>query len=177
MLSNFKIAYKVYLLGFLLLGALLVMGGFALIQMNKIGNELIDIAERDIPLTKSLTALTEHQLEQAIYFERALVKAIRVEQGHVPMSKFVEAKSKVEALTLKVEKEIVEVEKFIAESIPKLHDPKAKAKFVAKLAELKKVEITQENREEEEQRGINKKESDELDDIGLEVFRRKQREG
>ena len=44
-------------------------------------------------------------------------------------------------------------------------------------AELKKVEITQENREEEEQRGINKKESDELDDIGLEVFRRKQREG
>ena len=81
MLSHFKIAHKVYLLGFFLLGAILVMGGFALNQMNKIGNELIDIAERDIPLTKSLTVLTEHQLEQAIYFERALIKAIRVEQG------------------------------------------------------------------------------------------------
>ena len=68
MLSHFKIAHKVYLLGFFLLGAILVMGVFALNQMNKIGNELIDIAERDIPLTKSLTVLTEHQPEQAIYF-------------------------------------------------------------------------------------------------------------
>ncbi|MYM60210.1 HAMP domain-containing protein [Vibrio sp. OCN044] len=140
MLSHFKIAHKVYLLGFFLLGAILVMGGFALNQMNKIGNELVDIAERDIPLTKSLTLLTEHQLEQAIYFERALIKAIRVEQGLAPMNTFEEARGKVEKLTLKVEKEIVEVENFIADSIPKLHDPKAKAKFEAKLAELKKVE-------------------------------------
>ena len=75
------------------------MGGFALNQMNKIGNELIDIAERDIPLTKSLTVLTEHQLEQAIYFERALIKAIRVEQGLAPMNTFEEARGKVEKLS------------------------------------------------------------------------------
>lgn len=43
-------------------------------------------------------------------------------------------------------------------------------------AELKKIEITQENRDDEEQRSIDKKQSDELDEIGLEVFRRKQSE-
>ena len=43
-------------------------------------------------------------------------------------------------------------------------------------AELKKVEITQERREDEEIAEINKKEADELDEIGLEVFRRKQAE-
>lgn len=43
-------------------------------------------------------------------------------------------------------------------------------------AELKKIEITQEEREAQEQRGMNKKQSDELDEIGLEVFRRKQNE-
>lgn len=41
-------------------------------------------------------------------------------------------------------------------------------------AELKKIEMTQERREEAEEKAINKKESDELDEIGLEVYRRKQ---
>lgn len=41
-------------------------------------------------------------------------------------------------------------------------------------AELKKIEITQEEREAEEKRGVDKKQSAELDEIGLEVFRRKQ---
>lgn len=42
--------------------------------------------------------------------------------------------------------------------------------------ELKKVEITQERREDEERKAINKKESAELDDIAIEGFRRKQEE-
>ncbi|MFK7839356.1 MAG: hypothetical protein AB8B83_03415 [Bdellovibrionales bacterium] len=43
----------------------------------------------------------------------------------------------------------------------------------AAFADLKKVEITQENRDQDEQKAINKKQSDDLDEIGLEVFRRK----
>lgn len=39
--------------------------------------------------------------------------------------------------------------------------------------ELKKVEITQERREEKEDAALNKKESQELDDIAIEGFRRK----
>ena len=46
----------------------------------------------------------------------------------------------------------------------------------AAFAELKKIEITQENRENEERRATDKKESDELDEIGIEVFRRQQDE-
>lgn len=43
-------------------------------------------------------------------------------------------------------------------------------------AELKKIEMTQEERDAQEQREVDKKQSDELDEIGLEVFRRKQSE-
>jgi flagellar export protein FliJ len=43
-------------------------------------------------------------------------------------------------------------------------------------AELKKIEMTQEERDNQEQKAIDKKQSDELDEIGLEVFRRKQSE-
>jgi len=41
---------------------------------------------------------------------------------------------------------------------------------------LKKIEITQERREDEELAALNKKESAELDDIAIEGFRRKQEE-
>lgn len=41
-------------------------------------------------------------------------------------------------------------------------------------AELKKIEITQERREDAEAKEISKKEADELDEIGLENYRRQQ---
>lgn len=43
-------------------------------------------------------------------------------------------------------------------------------------AELKKVEITQERREAAEEADMNKKESDDLDEIGIDAFRRQQNE-
>ncbi|MBN3493629.1 methyl-accepting chemotaxis protein [Vibrio neptunius] len=140
MLSRLTIAQKVYLLGFSQLLAMMIMGGFALYQMNKIGNELTDIAEEDIPLTKMLTLVTEHQLEQAILFERALVKAIRVEQGMAQKSVFEEAKKKVHDLTVKTEKELYDVEAFIEKAIPLLHSVEAKEKFKRLLGKLKAVE-------------------------------------
>ncbi|WP_081305630.1 methyl-accepting chemotaxis protein [Vibrio coralliilyticus] len=140
MLSRLTIAQKVYLLGLSQLLAMLIMGGFALYQMNKIGNELVDIAEEDIPLTKMLTVVTEHQLEQAILFERALIKAIRVEQGLAQMSVFEEAKKKVHDLTVKTEKELYEVEEFIEKAIPLLHSVEAQEKFKKLLGKLSVVE-------------------------------------
>jgi flagellar export protein FliJ len=43
-------------------------------------------------------------------------------------------------------------------------------------SELKKVEITQERREDKQEAALNKKESQELDEIAIEGFRRKQEE-
>lgn len=42
----------------------------------------------------------------------------------------------------------------------------------AAFAELKKIEITQERREDEEGKELKKKEDDELDEIAIQVFRR-----
>lgn len=57
--------------GFLLF-LLIFSSGYAIYSMNKIGVELEAIAEQDIPLTAKLAAITTHQLEQAIQFERAM---------------------------------------------------------------------------------------------------------
>ncbi len=44
----------------------------ALFSVMKIGNEIESIAEKDIPMVKLLTSITEHQLQQATIFERAV---------------------------------------------------------------------------------------------------------
>ncbi len=140
MLSRLMIAQKILLLGLTQILLMVILGCYAIYQMDKIGLALIDIAEEDIPLTKMLTKVTEHQLEQAIYFERALIKAIRVEQGLETKANFDKYKNKVHDLTVKTEKEIYEVEKFIEHAIPLLHSEKARLKFENLLIELKKVE-------------------------------------
>ena len=95
MLSRLTIAQKILLLGLTQITLMVILGGYAIYQMDKIGLALIDIAEEDIPLTKMLTKVTEHQLEQAIYFERTLIKAIRVEQGLETKANFDKYKNKV----------------------------------------------------------------------------------
>jgi len=45
---------------------------YALVSSHKIGQEISAIAHEDIPLTKTLTEVSSHQLEQALHFERAL---------------------------------------------------------------------------------------------------------
>lgn len=57
-------------------GSLLLMmaisSGFGIMKINHVGQELKEIAEQDIPLTEAITEITINQLEQAIWFERAL---------------------------------------------------------------------------------------------------------
>jgi methyl-accepting chemotaxis protein len=46
--------------------------GFGILKISNVGGELETIAEEDIPLTEAVTEITVNQLEQAIWFERAL---------------------------------------------------------------------------------------------------------
>lgn len=57
--------------------ALAGISGFAVWQLDKIGNELHSIAEQDIPLTLMLTDISSHQLEQTIQLERLMRYALQ----------------------------------------------------------------------------------------------------
>ncbi len=59
----------------LVLVLLLLMAGcflFAILKMESIGKELQEVVEEDVPLTKVVTQITIHQLEQGLWLERAL---------------------------------------------------------------------------------------------------------
>ncbi len=56
----------------MLLSLLVISTGITLSKMDRIGKEIKEIAQEDIPLIKIVTEITINQLAQAIHFERAL---------------------------------------------------------------------------------------------------------
>ena len=140
-LSRLKISQKIYLMGFIQLVCIVLVGSISYSQMEKIGREITEIANDNIPLTKSLTLLAEHQLQQAIYFERMLLKGVLAEQDY-PGAKdnFKKSKDKLISLTEKVEKEIIEVEDFIENAITHLHTQEAIKEYEVLYGLLKDVE-------------------------------------
>lgn len=141
MLGNIKIGTKIYILGFTQLLLMAAMGIMALTQMSTIGEMLADIAEDDIPLSNSLTQVTEHQLEQAILFERALLHFAMAEQGlQGANEQFTEAVTEVNALTKVVLSELSETEDFVSVAITNLHSIETKQEFMKVADELKSIE-------------------------------------
>ncbi len=54
------------------LALLLVSTGYALFALAQMSNEFHNMAEKNIPITKALTSITENQLKQATLFEKAI---------------------------------------------------------------------------------------------------------
>lgn len=135
-----SISQKVYLLGFSKLALMLIMGWVSISSMNSIGKELVDIAEEDIPLTRALTQITEHQLQQAILFERFLLHTLMSSQGKFDSGKLVSESNKVTDLIKKTKQEIFDTEDFIKKAIPLLHSEEAKQEYSKLLRELKLID-------------------------------------
>lgn len=71
-LNQYSVKVKIIGISVFFLILMIISSGYAVLSMTKIGSELKDIAEKDIPMSKLLTTIMEHQLEQAILFERAV---------------------------------------------------------------------------------------------------------
>ena len=132
MLNKLSITSKIYLLGVSQILLMFVIGVISLIQMNKIGIELVDIAERDIPLSNMLSKMSEHKLEQTIFFQRALLHA-----NLEPDEANEKIENKLTSLTQKIQSEFEKSEKFVTDSIDYLHSEKAKASFTSLASDLK----------------------------------------
>lgn len=73
-----KLLTKLVTMVTILLGITLFVAGFGMVSISKVGENLHGIARADMPLLNSITGITVNQLEQSVWFERAL---IAIEQG------------------------------------------------------------------------------------------------
>ena len=72
MFRNFRITHRLTGLATILLAFSCLIGSVGIYKMTVIGNELEQVAARDLPLTLMLEKITQHQLEQAILMEKTL---------------------------------------------------------------------------------------------------------
>ncbi|MEP0356245.1 methyl-accepting chemotaxis protein [Paraglaciecola sp.] len=142
MLTRINIRQKIYVLGVIQIAMMLIMGTVAIVQMAKIGYELIDIAEEDIPLASKVTVITELQLEQSILFERALFYA-SLTSLDVPnaLSDFNHVQTEVLEITPIIGRKIKEAEDFSEHAIDVVHSEEGREKFASVLNSLKSIEL------------------------------------
>ena len=69
---RFNVGVKILAIVGIVLGLIIAVAVVGGLQMQKIGNEIVEIAEQDIPLTTAVTNVTIHQLEQALALQRTL---------------------------------------------------------------------------------------------------------
>ena len=97
---------------------LVLTSSTALVSMGQVGDELEAIAHQDIPLTEKITLITEHQLEQAIHFERGLRYGtlLLVNQASdnraSQQSLYQQEKQSFDLLSVQVEQEIKQAQSF-----------------------------------------------------------------
>ncbi len=71
-IENLSVKNKIIGNSVLLILLMIIASSYAIRSMESIGIELKAISQQDIPMTHSLTIITELQLKQAIHFERAV---------------------------------------------------------------------------------------------------------
>ena len=130
-----SISQRIYVIVALIALTAASIAGIAVTKMVQIGNELEEIAHEDIPLTEKVTAITLHQLEQAILLERTLRGAGL--QAGTDVARDAKAFTK---LAHKVDKEIKEGEALAQHGIDHAHSEAARAEFTRVLGILKKIE-------------------------------------
>ncbi|MEM7168749.1 MAG: methyl-accepting chemotaxis protein [Pseudomonadota bacterium] len=111
-----------------------------LLTISKIGTELNDIAQEDMPLNALLQKVTIHQLEQAILTERA-ISTIEVEKaGGQARFDLAELRERFETLAHQVDAEIIEGEEIAAHGIEHSSNPHVVEEFKSVLTRLKSIE-------------------------------------
>ncbi|MFT2111006.1 methyl-accepting chemotaxis protein [Marinomonas sp. 2405UD68-3] len=117
------------------------LGWFSITQLEQIGGEIDDIASEHIPLTRSITLVTEYQLQVAIGFERVIAHALLDEiKGHGHSKESLALETALDKSLLKLHDEVIKTERLIENATQNLHTEANKEKIYNFLVNFKKIE-------------------------------------
>ncbi|MBJ7539405.1 methyl-accepting chemotaxis protein [Marinomonas sp. C1424] len=117
------------------------LGYVSLTSMFKIGKEITDIAHTNIPLSRSISVITEHQLEESILFEKVISHAlIDLVNGHDISEETLALINKLKEKTDQLHTELYDLESSLESAIDSLHSEQEKAKYSTLLESFKGIE-------------------------------------
>jgi len=108
---------------------ILIISLSTLSKLSVLGEEIDAITTQDIPITAAIVEITEKQLEQAIFFERAIRSGIGMAVDEEEESHFKHAVHEFELLTHQVDDKLIETEGVVHDAIEHAHNPEDKAEF------------------------------------------------
>jgi len=139
---SMKIGTKVFgLVGFLML-MLGATTGFSIWQMNKIGEEIVAIAERNLPLTEAISKITISQFEQMIVIERAFRFADQTQADAQAKVEFNNAFRELKKQNQTAVKEFKEVGKLVNDNLSQSISKEDRAEFENVKKYVKKLNST-----------------------------------
>ena len=139
-LRNLSVGFKILAIVGVCMAGLVAVASVSIYQMARIGSEIEAITEQDIPLTGILTAITVHQLEQAISFERAARYGEAMARDPQAGEQFRHARETFEELAAKVDGEVRQGEALAADAVTRAHSPAEADEFRQVLESLKTIE-------------------------------------
>ncbi len=146
-MNNFPLKIKLYALAGILIAFMILSTTVSIIKMSGIGDEIVAVAEQDIPLTESVTKITIHQLEQAINFERALRFGEEMKEDESALPHFKDAAAKFNENSRIINAAIKKGESIAYEAKLTAHTEEDKKEFEHVESILKKVEKEHESYE------------------------------
>ncbi|TDO99612.1 methyl-accepting chemotaxis protein [Marinomonas balearica] len=140
-MSRLKISQKLILMSVIQLVLLIAVGVFAISQMAKIGDEIKEVAHDHLPLTKTLSLVTEHQLQNAVAIEKVISHALLDQvKGKGISAESQDLINKLNKNMKKLHDEIVAAEHTIIQLSNDVHSVEAKKEYQHVLSEYKLVE-------------------------------------
>ncbi len=118
---------------------LLILAIYSLQAIHAINAQLVSVAEEDIPLTRALTEITSHQLEQAIHFERAIHFGEAMAHKAGAKNDFTNQVNAFKTLTTKVEEEIYSAEQKAEKDLKLSQSEDEEKEFLHVLGALKQI--------------------------------------
>ena len=109
-------------------------------QLITIEHHIEAVATTDIPITKAMTVLTEHQLEQEIYFEQAFRFALTMDTETKSAKHFSDAVEHFHGLNDKISSELKAIEYSIEQAKNHAKEQNVINEFVRLLNEVQQIE-------------------------------------
>jgi len=139
---------------FVIIILMAVVAGFGIVKIDSIGDEIHAIAEEDLPLLGVLSEITNSQMEQSIWFERALRFGEVLAEKEAAKEGLKNAEEEFKKLAALVDEEIKKGEKIAEDAAKRAKTSEAKKEFEEALEHLKVIA----------------KEHDDIDEQVLQIF-------
>lgn len=130
-----KFKTKLIVMLTVLLGMLVFIAGFSILQLNRLGYEMTEIAHDDIPLTDSINSATVAKLEQSVWIQRAR-RYVEADEEE----KFTQAQTRFQEITDRFETSLSESKTLATEGATHAQTEESRQEFETVTATLNTVE-------------------------------------